>query len=98
MIQGEQQQVNVGAHGCRAWEILAEPMVIPYATVNKDGTWHGVGDRILPGKHLIFFFEKNIKRVQDKSLTKIQFAFEINGVRSCFYQCYEVWLSVLTEF
>jgi hypothetical protein len=56
MIQGEQQQVNVGAHGCRAWEILAEPMVIPYATVNKDGTWHGVGDRILPGKHLVFLF------------------------------------------
>ena len=36
-------------------------MVIPYATVNKDGTWHG--DRILPGKQLVFFFEKNIKRV-----------------------------------
>ena len=50
------------------------------------------------GKHLVFFFEKNIKRVRDKSLTKIQFAFEINGVRSCFYHCYEVWLSVLTEF
>ena len=71
-------------------------MVIPYATVNKDGTWHG--DRILPGEQLVFFFEKNIKRVRDKSLTKIQFAFEINGVRSCFYHCYEVWLSVLTEF
>jgi hypothetical protein len=60
----------------RAWEILAEPMVIPYATANKDGTWHGVGDRISPGKRLVYFFEKNIKRVQDKSLTKIQFAFE----------------------
>jgi hypothetical protein len=71
-------------------------MVIPYATVNKDGTWHG--DRILPGKQLVFFFEKNIKRVRDKSLTKIQFAFEINGVRSCFHHCYEVWLSVLMEF
>lgn len=62
-------------------------MVIPYATVNKDGTWQG-DDRILPGKQLVFFFEKNIKRVRDKSLTKIQFAFEINGVRSCFYHCY----------
>ena len=73
-------------------------MVIPYATVNKDGTWRGSGDRILPGKQLVFFFEENIKRVRDKSLTKIQFAFEINGVRSYFYHCYEVWLSVLTEF
>jgi hypothetical protein len=45
-------------------------MVIPYATVNKGGTWHGVCDRILPGKHLVFFFEKNIKRVQDKSSPK----------------------------
>jgi hypothetical protein len=71
-------------------------MVIPYAAVNKDGTWHG--DRILPGKQLVCFFEKNIKRVRDKSCTKIQFAFEINGVRSCFYHCYEVWLSVLVEF
>jgi len=44
--------------------------------------------RILPGKQLVFFFEKNIKRVRDKSLTKIQFALEINGVRSCFYHCY----------
>jgi hypothetical protein len=59
-------------------------MVIPYATVNKNGTWRGVGDRIYRGKHLVFFFEKNIKRVQDKSLTKIQFAFEINGVAAAF--------------
>jgi len=51
-------------------------MVIPYATANKDGTWHGVGDRISAGKRLVYFFEKNIKRVQDKSCTKIQFAFE----------------------
>jgi hypothetical protein len=47
-----------------------------------------VTDRILPGKQLVFFFEKNIKRVRDKSLTKIQFALEINRVRSCFYHCY----------
>jgi hypothetical protein len=37
-------------------------MVIPYAAVNKDGTWRGVGDRILPGKQLVCFFEENIKR------------------------------------
>jgi hypothetical protein len=44
MIQVGQQQVNGGA---RSWEILAEPMTIHYAAVNKDGMWHEVGDRIL---------------------------------------------------
>jgi hypothetical protein len=38
-------------------------MVIPYAAVNKDATWRGIGDRILPGKQLVCFFEENIKRV-----------------------------------
>jgi hypothetical protein len=32
MIQVGQQQVNCGA---RAWEILAEPMTIHYAAVNR---------------------------------------------------------------
>jgi len=35
MIQVGQQQVNGGA---RSWEILAEPMTIHYAAVNKNGT------------------------------------------------------------
>ncbi len=63
MIQVGQQQVNGGA---RSWEILAASMTIHYAAVNKDGTWHEVGDRILPGKEPVFIFEKNLKRVQDK--------------------------------
>ena len=63
MIQVGQQQVNGGA---RSWEILAEPMTIHYAAVNKDGTWHEVGDRILPGKEPVCIFQKNLKRVRDR--------------------------------
>jgi hypothetical protein len=63
MIQVGQQQVNGGA---RSWEILAEPMTIHYAAVNKYGTWHEVGDRILPGKEPVCIFEKNLKRVRDR--------------------------------
>jgi hypothetical protein len=63
MIQVGQQQVNGGAP---AWEILAEPMTIHYAAVNKDGTWHEVGDRILPGKEPVCIFEKNLKRARDR--------------------------------
>ena len=62
MIQVGQQQVNGGAR----MGILAEPMTIHYAAVTKDGTWHEMGDRILPGKEPVFIFEKNLKRVQDR--------------------------------
>ena len=62
MIQVGQQQVNGGAR----MGILAEPMTIHYAAVNKDGTWHEMGDRILPGKEPVFIFEKNLKCVRDK--------------------------------
>jgi len=58
-----QQQVNGGA---RSWEILAEPMTIHYAAVNKDGTWHEVGDCILPGKEPVCIFEENLKCVRDR--------------------------------
>ena len=63
MIQVGQQQVNGGA---RSWEILAEPMTIHYAAVNKAGTCHEVGDRILPGKEPVCIFQKNLKRVRDR--------------------------------
>jgi hypothetical protein len=52
--------------GARSWEILAEPMTIHYAAVNKDGTWHEVADRILPGKEPVCIFERNLKRVRDR--------------------------------
>ena len=62
MIQVGQQQVNGGA----LMGILAEPMTIHYAAVNKDGTWHEVGDLILPGNEPVRIFQKNLKRVRDR--------------------------------
>jgi hypothetical protein len=47
------------------WEIPAGPMTIRYTAVVKDGTWREVGDRIMPGKEPIRFFEMNLKRVGD---------------------------------
>ena len=62
---------NVGdfALNCTAdgyvWEIPAGPMTIRYTAVIKDGNWHEVGDRIMPGKEPVRFFEMNLKRVGD---------------------------------
>jgi len=47
------------------WEIPAGPMTIRYTCVVKDGTWHEVGDRIVPGKEPVRFFEMNLKRIGD---------------------------------
>lgn len=47
------------------WEIPAGPMTIRYTAVIKDGAWREVGDRIMPGKELVRFFEMNLKRVGD---------------------------------
>ena len=47
------------------WEIPAGPMTIRYTCVVKDGTWREVGDRIVPGKDPVRFFEMNLKRVGD---------------------------------
>jgi len=47
------------------WEIPAGPVTIRYTAVIKDGTWREVGDRIVPGKEPIRFFEMNLKRVGD---------------------------------
>src|SRR5713226_8537826 len=45
------------------WEIPAGPMTIRYTAVIKDGAWREVGDRIVPGKDPVRFFEMNLKRV-----------------------------------
>lgn len=45
------------------WEIPAGPMTIRYTAHIKDGSWREVGDRILPGKTPIRFFEMDLKRV-----------------------------------
>jgi len=47
------------------WEIPAGPMTIHYTAVIKDGTLKEVGDRIMPGKDPVRFFEMNLKRVGD---------------------------------
>ena len=47
------------------WEIPAGPMTIRYTAVIKDGAWLEVGDRVMPGKEPVRFFEMNLKRVGD---------------------------------
>jgi hypothetical protein len=47
------------------WDIPAGPMTIHYTAVVKDGTWREVGDRIMPGKGPVRFFEMNLKRIGD---------------------------------
>ena len=47
------------------WDIPAGPMTIHYTAVVKDGKWREVGDRVVPGKDPVRFFELNLKRVGD---------------------------------
>jgi hypothetical protein len=49
------------------WEIPAGAMTIRYTAVIKDGTLREVGDRIMPGKEPVRFFEMNLKRVGDSN-------------------------------
>src|SRR2546422_11610827 len=49
------------------WEIPAGPMILRYTAVIKDGVWLEVGDRILPGREPVRFFEMNLKRVGDST-------------------------------
>jgi hypothetical protein len=46
-----------------AWEIPAGPMTIKYVATLKDGTWKEVGDRVMPGKDPVRFFEMTLKRL-----------------------------------
>jgi hypothetical protein len=47
------------------WEIAAGPMTIRYTAVIQDGVLKEVGDRLLPGKEPVRFFEMTLKRVGD---------------------------------
>ncbi|MEO8740553.1 MAG: DUF1579 domain-containing protein [Casimicrobiaceae bacterium] len=49
------------------WEIPAGPAVIRYTAVVNDGTWKEFGDRLVPGKEPVRFFEMNLRRVGDTS-------------------------------
>ncbi|HSQ60043.1 MAG TPA: DUF1579 domain-containing protein [Acidobacteriota bacterium] len=48
-----------------SWEIPAGPMTIRYTATIKDGVLHEVGDRIVPGKDPVRFFEMTLTRVGD---------------------------------
>jgi hypothetical protein len=47
------------------WEIPAGPMTIRYTAHVKDGVLHETGERILPDKPPIQFFEMNVRHVGD---------------------------------
>jgi hypothetical protein len=64
--QGHQGDFNFtpSANGY-TWEIPAGPMTIRYTANVKDGVLHEVGERVLPSKPPIQFFEMNVRRVGD---------------------------------
>lgn len=47
------------------WEIPGGPMTIRYTATVKDGKWHEVGDRIVPGRDPVRFFEMTLQRIGD---------------------------------
>lgn len=47
------------------WDIKAGPTTMHYTATLANGTWHEVGDRILPGGKSVRFFEMTLKRVGD---------------------------------
>jgi hypothetical protein len=47
------------------WDIPAGQTTIHYTAAIKDGAWSEVGDRIVPGKDPVRFFEMNLRRVGD---------------------------------
>ena len=47
------------------WNVPAGPMTIRYTATIRNGTWREVGDRIVPGKDPVRFFEMNLKRIGD---------------------------------
>ncbi|MBI3368459.1 MAG: DUF1579 domain-containing protein [Burkholderiales bacterium] len=48
-----------------SWEIPAGPMTIRYTATIQNGTLREVGDRIVPGREPVRFFEMNLKRIAD---------------------------------
>lgn len=47
------------------WEIPAGPMTMRYTAVIQDGTWKETGERVLPGKDPVPFFEVTLQRMGD---------------------------------
>lgn len=48
-----------------SWEIPAGPMTIKYVATVKDGVWHEVGDRVMPGSPPVRIFDMTLKRLGD---------------------------------
>jgi hypothetical protein len=48
-----------------SWSIPAGPATIRYMAVVKNGTWTEVGERLVPGKDPVRFFEMRLTRVGD---------------------------------
>ena len=49
------------------WTIPAGPATIRYTITAKDGVWHEVGERMVPGQPAQPFFEMTLKRIGDSS-------------------------------
>lgn len=49
------------------WVIPAGPATLRYTATIKGSTWWEVGDRIMPGKDPVRFFEMNLKRLGDSN-------------------------------
>jgi len=49
------------------WDVPAGPMTIRYTATFKLGIWTEIGERIVPGKPAVQFFEMHLKRVGDTS-------------------------------
>lgn len=47
------------------WEIAAGPMTIRYTAVVGNGVWTEVGDRLMPGKEPVRFYEATLERIGD---------------------------------
>jgi len=50
-----------------SWEIPAGPMTIRYVATIKDGVLKEVGDRVMPGKDPVRFFEMTLTRLGDSA-------------------------------
>jgi len=49
------------------WEIPAGQMTIRYTAVVRGGKWREIGERVVPGRDPVQFFEMNLVRVGDTS-------------------------------
>ena len=50
-----------------SWEIPAGPATLRYTAVVNKGSWHEVGERLVPGKPPVQFFEMTLQRLGDTS-------------------------------